>query len=165
MQEILHDALTKAWEAQSRGACPRDPVGWLFVIALNTARDHRRRKLRQAGTLSLEEIPVVDHPLLHASPEAALECHETLEIARLAIHALPEEEREVFVLRTSADMTFAATAALLEIPVGTAKTRMRSALRKLRGALRKHGPDMPSSGTPTDTTQDRDGTTGRKRRS
>lgn len=141
MQEVLHDALSKAWEAQSRGSDPRDPVGWLFVIVLNTARDHRRRRLRQAGILSLEDIPVVDHPLLHQSPTAALEQNEALEVARLAIHQLPDAEREVFLLRTSADLTFAATASALDIPIGTAKTRMRSALRYLRTALRAHAPN------------------------
>jgi len=133
--EVVHDALAKAWEAQSRGVCPRDLLGWLFVIALNVARDHRRRGLRRACTLSLEDIPLVDHPVTLKSPTAALEQDETLGAARAAIHALPEAEREVFLLRTSAELTFAAIAQALEIPVGTAKTRMRSALRKLRAAL------------------------------
>ena len=134
--EILHDALAKAWEARARGACPRDLLGWLFVIVLNTARDQRRRILRRAKTLSLEDIPVVDHPLMQASPSAKLEEDEALSAARSAIHALPEAERRVFLLRTSAELSFVDTATALEIPVGTAKTRMRSALRKLRAALR-----------------------------
>lgn len=85
------------------------------------------------------------HPTLQPSPTAALEQSEAIARARVAIHALPDAEREVFLLRTSADLSFAATAEALQIPIGTAKTRMRRALRHLRSALRAHGPAADAS--------------------
>ena len=57
-----------------------------------------------------------------------------------ALYALSDAEREIFLLRTSAGLSFSAAAATLEIPIGTAKTRMRSALKRLRESLRDHAP-------------------------
>jgi RNA polymerase sigma-70 factor (ECF subfamily) len=73
-------------------------------------------------------------------PRAQLERREALTAARSAIHALSEPEKEVFLLRTSGGLTFEAAAEALGIPVGTAKTRMRAALGRLRAALAAHAP-------------------------
>ena len=54
---------------------------------------------------------------------------------RTAIHSLPEREREVFLLRQNGQLTFQAIAEALDAPLGTVKTRMRSALRRLRRAM------------------------------
>ena len=69
-------------------------------------------------------------------PSALLEQSETVAAARLAIHELQGNEKEVFLMRTSAGLSFAATATALGIPVGTAKTRMRAALIHLRRSLK-----------------------------
>ena len=67
---------------------------------------------------------------------------ETVERLRHAIQQLPDAEREVFLLRQNADLTFRALADSLGIPEGTAKTRMRTALRRLRDAI---DPAVPGS--------------------
>jgi RNA polymerase sigma-70 factor (ECF subfamily) len=66
------------------------------------------------------------------SPPQVAQGRETLARVRDAIRALPDHEREVFLLRQNGDLTFEAVAGSLGIPVGTAKTRMRSALTRLR---------------------------------
>ena len=48
---------------------------------------------------------------------------------------LEDDVKEVFLLRVSGELTFEAIAEALGIPVGTAKTRMRTALRRLRSHL------------------------------
>ena len=57
---------------------------------------------------------------------------------RARAHYLTRNRR--FLLRTSAGLSFEAAAQELGIPVGTAKTRMRSALLHLRGALAAFAP-------------------------
>jgi RNA polymerase sigma-70 factor (ECF subfamily) len=54
---------------------------------------------------------------------------------RAAIRELPEIHREVFLLRQNGDLGYAAISEILGIPEGTAKTRMRAALARLREAL------------------------------
>ena len=46
-----------------------------------------------------------------------------------------KREREVFLLRQNGDLTYERIARLLNVPVGTTKTRMRAALRRLRTVL------------------------------
>ena len=60
---------------------------------------------------------------------------ESLSRVRAAIHQLPEVEREVFLLRQNGDLTYEGIAEMLGCPVGTAKTRMRKALLRLRAAI------------------------------
>ena len=74
------------------------------------------------------------------APGAGIEQAETLAAARQAIHGLHSREKEVFLLRTSAGLSFEAAAEALGIPVGTAKTRMRSALINLRSSLKNFAP-------------------------
>ena len=66
------------------------------------------------------------------------EAREAVADARAAIRQLRDPEKEVFVLRVSAGLTFERVADQLGIPVGTAKTRMRQALAQLRQHLSAH---------------------------
>ncbi len=139
-QELLQDAFLKAWEAIRRGTQPKDPVAWVFVITMNLARDRRRSSQRRGTTPSLEEIPEVELQTPNANPAHDLESAEVLTAARSAILELEDTEKEVFLLRTSGELTFEATAEALDIPVGTAKSRMRSAPAKLRRDLSAFAP-------------------------
>jgi RNA polymerase sigma-70 factor (ECF subfamily) len=76
-----------------------------------------------------------------AGPHPRLEHAEWLAAARNGIERLRDPEKEVFLLRVSAGRSFGAIAAMLAIPEGTAKTRMRSALQFLRRQLRAFAPE------------------------
>ena len=66
---------------------------------------------------------------------AASEHRESVELLRQAILGLREEEKEVFLLRQNGDLTYEQIAELRQVPIGTVKTQMRSALDKLRKLL------------------------------
>ena len=72
-----------------------------------------------------------------------LEGREALGAAREAILRLEEDVKQVFLLRVSGELSFEAIAEALGIPVGTAKTRMRTALRRLQKHLAAFAPDAP----------------------
>jgi RNA polymerase sigma-70 factor (ECF subfamily) len=59
---------------------------------------------------------------------------------RAALARLPEQLQTVVRLRIHDNLTFAEIAARLEIPLGTALTRMRTALAKLKAVLTDHEP-------------------------
>jgi len=141
VQEVLQEVFLRAWRHAARRPPPRDPVAWLFVVALNTARDTRRRRRRTPKAIPLEDVAPMQLESSLPAPTARLERSEALAAAQSAIHLLAEREREVFLLRVSGGLSFEATATALEIPVGTAKTRMRTALAHLRDALAAHAPD------------------------
>ncbi len=132
-QEILQDAFLKALRALQDGFAPRHPVAWIFVITMNLARDQRRKERRR--TRAMEDTNPMELQSKEPAPSAGLERDEALAAARRAIHELVPREREVFLLRTSAGLSFEEAAQALRIPIGTAKTRMRAALARLRRSL------------------------------
>lgn len=140
--EILQEVFLKAWRAMERGTEPQDPLAWIFALTLNHARDVRRKRQRRGPAIDLEEVDSMKLASNGPQPDAALAQAETLGAARTAIGRLSDDQREVFLMRSSAELTFDAIASALGIPVGTAKTRMRAALGSLRLALASHDPNQ-----------------------
>ena len=56
-----------------------------------------------------------------------------------AIAALPEDQKEVFLMREDLNLSFAEISELIGCPVNTAKSRMRYALEHLRKTLKREG--------------------------
>lgn len=145
-QEILQETYLRAFEALQKGFVPEQRVGWLFVITMNLCRDQRRKRQRRGPSQPIDEVDAMHLQSTEHSPARGAEQQETLQAARAAIHQLREPEREVFLLRTSAGLSFEQAAETLRIPVGTAKTRMRAALIKLRHSLRAFAPENFETG-------------------
>lgn len=134
VSEQLQEAFLKCWQGWQRGTRPTDPVAWIFVVTWNVAVDARRRRQRRPTHESLDE-DIMPTATPHSSPSHALEQREAVVRAQAAVAGLSDPEQQVFLLRVAGELTFEGVAAALAIPVGTAKTRMRTALQKLRSAL------------------------------
>jgi len=133
-REAVQDAFLKCWKKRAEADQVANLEAWIFSVVLNTARDlRRRRRVRKADSLPPENVMQASSPGL--DPAHVTERREALARVRRAIHTLPEKEREVFLLRQNGDLTYQAIAEVLEAPVGTVKTRMRSALQRLRAVL------------------------------
>lgn len=146
--EAVQDAFLRCWRSRERAAAADDLDAWIFACVLNAARDLRRRRTvrvsRSAGSLDAEDAmePMADQS---APPERAA-AREDLSRVRAAIRTLPETEREVFLLRQNGDLPYERIAETLGIPVGTAKTRMRSALRRLREVIEERSQGGAAAG-------------------
>jgi len=101
---------------------------WLIGIARNLLREHRRRRTRQ------RTIPIPEDV---AAPEASDE-DPHLDEMRRAIAQLPETHREVLTLRLGDDLSYAEIAEALAIPIGTVRSRIHHAVRRLRADAAKH---------------------------
>jgi RNA polymerase sigma-70 factor (ECF subfamily) len=106
--------------------------GWLFRVAYNEAMLVRRR---QAIDEAARRRTAWDRDSVGESAEASLVRAETIHLVRQAIQQLPAEQQQVVRMRIYEDKTFATIAAELDIPLGTALGRMRTALIKLRTKL------------------------------
>jgi len=133
-REIVQEAFLKCWRNRAHAGDVRDLEAWIFSVLLNTARDaRRRRRVRHAESLPTEDA--MPARATGTDPGRRAAAREALDRVRSAIHRLPEAEREVFLLRQNGDLTYEAIADSLGCPVGTAKTRMRKALLRLRAAI------------------------------
>jgi RNA polymerase sigma-70 factor (ECF subfamily) len=108
--------------------------GWIYKVAFNQAMALRRRQ--QAGGRVLGQLALDPVALREAirSDEQVI-ANETLDQARDAVRELPIEQQEVLRMRFTDSKTFAQIAEQLGVPLGTALTRMRLALSKLRRKL------------------------------
>ena len=113
--------------------------GWLVRIARNQVIDRGRRR---RPVSSLDADTSAGNPLIDLmSDPGELGAAETAAATDLgvriqaAVAELPEEQREVFVLRTKADMPFKEIARLQKTSINTALARMQYALKKLREGL------------------------------
>ena len=118
------DLFQETWLRVVRHADRFDPTRkfstWMFQIAVNLARDwHRRPPLEPAEPNDRAFVPP-------ASDRADVE----IDAARLHA-ALPEEQREVLVLRFYHDLREEDVAEILGVPRGTVKSRAHNALKKL----------------------------------
>ena len=136
-RDAAQTVFLKCWRTRDRLGAVRDPRGWLFRVAFNVATDCRRRGRRRAA-VPLEALgdTVPERSALTAEGEALR--RERLDLLRAALGDLRPGERAVFVLRLEVALTYEAIAAARGQPVGTVKTLMRAALRKLRHRLADH---------------------------
>ena len=105
---------------------------WLFRVAFHEAMALRRRK--SVGEKVLRSVAWSRAASSGAAEEPLIQL-EAVESVRMALSQLPPEQQQVVRMRIYEEKTFAAIAEQLNIPLGTALARMRSALAKLRKKL------------------------------
>jgi RNA polymerase sigma factor (sigma-70 family) len=133
-QEVAQDAFLKAYRAldRFRQGAPLRP--WLLTIAANEARNRRvASSRRERLTLRGAEERRPDDAV--PSPEAALLDSERRERLLAAIERLPAPARDVISCRYLLDLSEEETAAALDCPRGTVKSRVSRALDRLRVEL------------------------------
>jgi RNA polymerase sigma-70 factor (ECF subfamily) len=108
---------------------------WLFRVAFNEAMRIRRRTA--VGDRVVRSL-AWGRPIVGQAADAALVRGETVQRVREALDGLPAEQQQIVRMRIYDEKTFVEIAAELAIPLGTALSRMRSALAKLRSGLRQH---------------------------
>jgi RNA polymerase sigma-70 factor (ECF subfamily) len=132
-QDAAQDAFLKCWGAREQIGQIQNLRAWIFRVTFNTAKDLQRSAWkRRAKPLRGEEFMVAHN---EPAPVQVLEYRESVDRLRQAILGLREEEKEVFLLRQNGDLTYDQIAEMRQVPIGTVKTQMRSALEKLRKIL------------------------------
>lgn len=145
-EELLQDVFLKVVKASKRYEPSAKFTTWLYQIARNSCIDHFR-KMKHRKTTSLaqpidsEEEMVLESTIAgtNTSPEKAAQISELALVLKEAIAALPEDQREVFIMREDLNLSFAEISELIGCPVNTAKSRMRYALEHLRKSLKREG--------------------------
>jgi len=141
-EEVVADAFAQIW----RSAAGFDPgrgsvTAWIATIVrtraldLVRARKRRARVLADAAVVTDEGETLVIPPTLE-SPDRGAELTETRALVQRSLAELPAPQRRVIELAYFGGLSQSEIAEQLSEPLGTVKTRMRSAMEKLRHALR-----------------------------
>lgn len=134
-QDAAQDTFLKCWRARQTLSEIENLRAWIFHVATNVARDYRGSAwFRRAKQFPKEENLLPSGAL---PAEQFVEEQEQRECLRRAICHLPQNEKEVFLLRQNGELTFEQIAAIRQSPVGTVKSQMRRALAKLRARLER----------------------------
>ena len=151
--DISQEAFIKAYHSLNSFRGDSKFSVWLYRIVSNLCLDFlRSKKRRPAVSLSAEnedgeevELDIADES---QSPEALLERKLTREAVRRGLDSLPEEQRQILLLREIQGLSYDEIAAALDIEVGTVKSRIFRGRKKLCDYLIKDGniPEFVSSG-------------------
>jgi RNA polymerase sigma-70 factor (ECF subfamily) len=130
-EELYQEIWMRVTEARGRYAVRAKFTTWLYTIAHHRLADHWRKR-----GLKLVEADEADPPAPRGfEPEARAEGRQDLKRLAAALAALPEAQREAFLLHEEAGMTVGEIAAATGATEEAAKSRVRYALAKLREAL------------------------------
>jgi RNA polymerase sigma-70 factor, ECF subfamily len=130
-EEILQDTMVAVWRQAGTFRGESRVRSWIIAIARRQARDRLRRNRFRV----VEDSVLVNQPSSEAGPElVALERANVAEVAR-TIQTLGRTHREVLGLVFAADLSLGEVAAILEVPIGTVKSRLAAARTALSRAL------------------------------
>lgn len=128
-EDILHDIFLSLWRSPQQFDGARGKLApWLAVIARNRAIDWIRKQHPQED---LSEVQLMADEDLASEVERK----SAMERVRAALNALPEKQRVALEMAFFEGLTHADIAAQAGEPLGTIKTRIRSALLSVRRAL------------------------------
>lgn len=136
-EDVLQEVFLQVWQrAHSFDPARGRAFTWLVTLARSRAIDRLRSvgSRERATQRSAEDVPPESEPAEWA--DAAAVRAERAEAVQAALAELPEEQRQVLVLAYLEGMSQSEIAAAKNQPLGTVKTRTRSALRKLSESLR-----------------------------
>jgi RNA polymerase sigma-70 factor (ECF subfamily) len=134
-EDVAQEAFVRAWRhAQAYDSRRASVHTWLLVITRNLAIDAMRMRRAQPvdptvlNALELETAP-------DELPEALAEVSADVRDVRAALAELPQEQRQAVVLAALCGRTAKEISESESIPLGTAKTRIRTGLMKVRATM------------------------------
>lgn len=141
-EDVAQEAFLRAWRnAQTYDSRRGSVHTWLLVITRSLAIDAMR--LRRAQPVDPEVLAALDHPALAArGPEGEAETGDEMRQVRAALDGLPPEQRKALLLAGLCGRTAAEISEIESIPLGTAKTRIRTGLAKVRSSMARRRTDQ-----------------------
>ena len=131
-EDVFQEVAARVWLNLHSRPRLRSPKAWLLTIAYRQFLNHRAR-IRVT-------VPLLDHDASerdwsNADPARAAEQSEEAQMLNEAVHELPESLRSIVVLHYTGGLSLRETAHASGISVGTAKSRLSTALSQLRRRL------------------------------
>jgi RNA polymerase sigma-70 factor (ECF subfamily) len=119
-------------------------TSWLYQIAINHCRN-RYKKLSRRGyfnNISLDDEESFLQIAGDEGPEKSLQRKNTINLVRSTIDSMPEAEKEIILLRDIQELAYEEISAILDIPLGTVKSKLNRARTSLKDRLKKFYQDL-----------------------
>ncbi len=141
--DVVQDAFVQAYLKLSSFERQAAFYTWLYRIAFNVAISRKRRR-RVTQSLDHQRQESGWEPTSnHSEPMHELEAQETVAQVRAAINRLSEEFRAVLVLREINGYCYETISEMLDLPIGTVRSRLHRARLELRDYLSLHERTLP----------------------
>jgi len=143
-EDVITEVQINAWKKKDMYDSSRKLKPWLFTLASNACIDYQRKNERHRRMFKLNEIvscntngegEYEDSESKEKLPQELFKNKEDSELVREYVSKLPDKFREVLDFVYFQGLKYKETAELLEIPLGTVKSRMHSAILHLRESL------------------------------
>jgi RNA polymerase sigma-70 factor (ECF subfamily) len=141
-QDAVQEALVSAWRGMRALRDPDAWEAWLHRLTVRACHAQARRDWRR----SLVELHVEPDEAPAGTADISITLAERDRLER-ELGRLPIEQRAVVVLHFYLDLPLTEAAAILEVPEGTAKSRLHRALQALRSSMAA-APEPPVQLTP-----------------
>lgn len=135
VDDILQETFIIAFEKRdSFDASRAAPSTWLYGIAANLCRHHKRGAGRQG---KFHERLGREESTADAGPAMELERQQEIALVQEVVQGLPFKQREAFVLYEIEGLSGKEIAAMLQVPLGTVWTRLHEARNRFRESVTK----------------------------
>ena len=137
-QDAAQDAFVQAFEKLGSFRGQSQFYSWLFRIAFNTAVSNKRKTRRMAVSLEArKEASGLEPPDANPStePSYAMDVSDRQRLIQQALSELSEEFRTALVLKEMDGMSYEEIADVVDVPVGTVRSRIHRARFELRDKL------------------------------
>lgn len=134
-EDVVQDAFVRAFLKLETFQNNSQFFTWLYRIAFNSALSRMRRR---RGTTSLDQAreTVGDEPVDHASaPDERMLREERVKMVQLALQKLSDDHRSILVLREMEEHAYEDIAEILQISIGTVRSRLSRARNQLKLVL------------------------------
>lgn len=132
--DMTQDLFCKAFERLDGYRHGKSFFGWLYTMAMNHARDWTRKKEREGWKLN--RLAVGTEGVNSQSPEHLASERDEVRGLKAALATLPEDRRELVLLRYRHDRSISELAEIFEISKSAVKMRLKRTLRKLSEILK-----------------------------
>jgi RNA polymerase sigma-70 factor (ECF subfamily) len=135
-EDVVQEAFISIWRSGARYDAARGSVrSWMLGIVRNRGIDFLRSKAGRAPKLDFDDDSVLEHRPAKELTETEALRRETAREMRGALGELPGDQSKVIELAYFGGFSHSEIAAMLGVPLGTVKGRMRLGLEKIRGQL------------------------------
>ncbi len=136
-RDVVQEAFVRAFVKLDSFNRRSEFYTWLYRIAMNAASTHRRRR-RPVGSIEQNRETLGEEPADGGDgPTARLEQEERAERIRAALARLPDEFREILVLREIDGCDYESLAEMLDVPIGTVRSRLHRARLQMKEEISK----------------------------